>query len=354
MTLLLAGDIGGTKTILRLVNATITSSQGTKTKEHLESLYEERYLSGDFPDLVPIVKLFLNSATEQLGYSPKPERACFAIAGPVVNQTAKLTNLPWRLDAKHLAVELAIPHVILINDFEAVGYGVTGLPESDLVTLQAGEPQPHAPIGVIGAGTGLGECFVIPIGHGIKVYPCEGGHVDFPPGSELEFQLMKYLLTKHQIDRVSVERVVSGPGIVGVYQFLRDRNFAQESPDIAEIVKEWEHQIGLGDVTVDPAAAISKAALEKRDRLSEQTMQMFVENYGSEAGNLALKLLPYNGLYIAGGITPKILPMLETYGFMDAFYHKGRMKPILSKVPVHVVLNAQVGLLGAAVCAAVL
>lgn len=354
MTLLLAGDIGGTKTILRLVDATTTLSQGTKTKEHLEAVYEERYLSGDFPDLVPLVQLFLDSATKQLGYTPQPEKACFAIAGPVVNQTAKLTNLPWRLDAKHLGVELAIPHVTLINDFEAVGYGVTGLPDSDLLTLQAGQPQPGAPIGVLGAGTGLGECFVVPMGHGIKVYPCEGGHTDFPPRSELEFQLMKYLLAKHQIDRVSVERVVSGPGIVSIYQFLRDRNFAHESPEIAEIVKEWEHQIGLGEATVDPAAAISKAALEKRDRLSEQTMEIFVENYGSEAGNLALKLLPYNGLYIAGGIAAKILPMLETYGFMDAFYNKGRMKPILSKIPVHVVLNSQVGLLGAAVCAAIL
>ena len=149
---------------------------------------------------------------------------------------------------------------------------------------------------MLGAGTGLGECFVVPIGNGIKVYPSEGSHVDFPPRSELEFQLMRYLLTKHQIDRVSVERVVSGPGIVNIYQFLRDRNFAQESPDIAEMVKEWEHEIGLGEATVDPAAAISKAALEKRDRLCEQTMQIFVENYGCEAGNLALKLLPYNPL----------------------------------------------------------
>ncbi|MBD2485274.1 glucokinase [Planktothrix sp. FACHB-1365] len=358
MTLLLAGDIGGTKTILRLVDAT-TTVESTTIQERLKTLYEVRYLSGDYPDLVPIVQLFLQATSQQLGDIPQPERACFAIAGPVVNQTAKLTNLPWRLDARNLTKELAISHVTLINDFEAVGYGVTGLPKSDVLTLQKGQPQAGSPMGVIGAGTGLGQCFVIPLTNGIKVYPCEDGHTDFAPRSELEFQLMKYLLAKHNIDRVSVERVVSGPGIVAIYQFLRDRNLAKDAPwrvstEIAEIVKEWEHQMGLEDVTVDPAAAISQAALEQRDSLSEKTMQMFVEAYGAEAGNLALKLLPYNGLYIAGGIATKILPLLETPEFMDAFSNKGRMKPILAKVPVHIVLNSQVGLIGAAVCAAIL
>jgi glucokinase len=353
MTLLLAGDIGGTKTILRLVDATITV-EATQMQERLQTLYESRYLSGDYPDLVPIVQLFLQAASEQLGYIPQPEKACFAIAGPVVNQTAKLTNLPWRLDSLRLAAELAIASVTLINDFEAIGYGVTGLPESDVLTLQKGQPQGGSPIGVIGAGTGLGECFVTPLSNGIKVYPCEGGHTDFAPRSELEFQLMKYLLAKHNIDRVSVERVVSGPGIVSIYQFLRDRNIAKESPEIAKVVKDWEHQIGLAEVTVDPAAAISQAALEKQDHLSQQTMQLFVEAYGAEAGNLALKLLPYSGLYIAGGIAPKILPLLETPEFMQAFSNKGRMKPILAKVPVYVVLNPQVGLVGSAVCAAIL
>jgi len=360
MTLLLAGDIGGTKTILRLVDGT-EIVKDSQTQERLKTLYESRYLSGDYPDLVPIVKQFLQEAQEQLGENLHPEKACFAIAGPVVHQTAKLTNLPWHLDAQYLGSELAISQVTLINDFEAVGYGVTGLPESDLLVLQKGQHQADSPIGVIGAGTGLGQCFVTPLANGIKVYPCEGGHTDFAPRYELEFQLMKYLLAKHSIDRISVERVVSGPGIIAIYQFLRDtatqrwrdRNMATESPEISDIVKEWEHQIGLTEVTVDPAAAISQAALEKRDHLSEQTMQLFVESYGAEAGNLALKLLPYGGLYIAGGIAPKILPLLETSEFMQAFSNKGRMKPILAKVPVYVVLNPQVGLIGAAVCAAI-
>ncbi|SKB11456.1 Glucokinase [Planktothrix sp. PCC 11201] len=352
MTLLLAGDIGGTKTILRLVDGT-EIVKGSQTQERLKTLYESRYLSGDYADLVPIVQQFLQEVKEQLGEHLHPEKACFAIAGPVVHQTAKLTNLPWHLDAQYLKEELAISQVTLINDFEAVGYGVTSLPESDILVLQKGQPQTDAPIGVIGAGTGLGQCFVTPLVNRIKVYPCEGGHTDFAPRSELEFQLMKYLLAKHRIDRISVERVVSGPGIIAIYQFLRDRNTAKESPEISEIVKEWEHQIGLAEVTVDPAAAISQAALEKRDHLSEQTMQLFVESYGEEAGNLALKLLPYSGLYIAGGIAPKILPLLETFEFMEAFSNKGRMKPILAKVPVYVVLNPQVGLIGAAVCAAI-
>ncbi len=284
MTLLLAGDIGGTKTILRLVDGTAIV-EGSQMQERLETLYESRYLSGDYPDLVPIVKRFLQEAREQLGEYLHPEKACFAIAGPVVNQTAKLTNLPWRLDSLRLREELAISSVTLINDFEAIGYGVTGLPESDVLTLQKGQPQAGSPIGVIGAGTGLGECFVTPLTNGIKVYPCEGGHTDFAPRSELEFQLMKYLLAKHNIDRVSVERVVSGPGIVSIYQFLRDRNFAPESPQIAQIIQDWEAQIQGGEVTIDPGAVISQAALEKRDHLCEQTMQLFVEAYGAEAGN---------------------------------------------------------------------
>lgn len=344
MTLLLAGDIGGTKTILRLVELPAEGS--------MYSLDEETYSSRDFPDLVPMVQQFFEAVALHLGHKPVPEKACFGIAGPVVNNTAKLTNLVWSLDAKRLEEQLGISSVILINDFSAVGYGVLGLGESDLHTLQTGKLDRNAPIAVIGAGTGLGQGFLVPEGDRYRVFATEGGHTDFAPRSELEFQLLKYLIDKHDIQRVSVERVVSGLGIVSIYQFLRDsKHFGNESSEIAEVVKAWEQQVGQTEKKVDAAAAIAKAALEKSDRLSEHTMEMFVEAYGAEAGNLALKLLPYGGLYIAGGIAAKILPLMKEKNFLNAFTNKGRMRGLLERMPVHIVLNPQVGLIGAAICA---
>ncbi|PSB32142.1 glucokinase [Chlorogloea sp. CCALA 695] len=344
MNLLLAGDIGGTKTVLRLVEA----SDGSI----LLTLYEERYRSRDFSDLVPMVQQFLATAAQKLGDSSPPARACFAIAGPVVNNSVKLTNLAWFLDAKRLEEELGIAQIALINDFEAVGHGILGLDASDLYSLQSGNLQPIAPIAVIGAGTGLGEGFLIQNGDSYRVFASEGGHADFAPRSELEFQLLKYLLDKHDIASVSIERVVSGQGIIAIYQFLRDWHFANESPTIGQVVRTWEEEAGKGERTVDPAAAIASAALEKRDRLCEQAMQMFVEAYGAEAGNLALKLLPYGGLYVAGGIAAKILPLLEDGSFLHAFTHKGRVSSLLKSVPVYIILNPQVGLIGAAMNAA--
>ncbi len=338
MTLLLAGDIGGTKTILRLVKATENGS--------LKSLYEVRYSSKSYPDLVPMVETFLEAATQELSQKFVPEKACFAIAGPVVNNTSKVTNIGWDLDADRLSESLAIAKVTLINDFAAIGYGVLALKETDLHTLQAGQPDKLAPIAIIGAGTGLGQGFVI---HD-QVFGSEGGHADFAPKSELEFQLSRYLLDKNNIERISVERVVSGQGIVAIYQFLRDREFAAESPEVGEVVRAWEAQAGK-EKTVDPAAAIAQAALEQRDTLSEKTMSMFVEAYGAEAGNLALKLLPYGGLYIAGGIAAKILPLMQEGSFLQNFTQKGRMNSLMKRVPVHIVLNPQVGLIGAALCA---
>jgi glucokinase len=338
MTLLLAGDIGGTKTILRLVES--SDSLGLKT------LYEESYRSGDFPDLVPIVQKFL-AATN----TSTPEKACFAIAGPVVQNTAKLTNLAWFLDTERLAQQLNIPAISLINDFAAVGYGIFGLTTQDLVTLQVGKYQTDAPMAVIGAGTGLGQGFLIKQGNQYQVFPSEGGHADFAPRNELEFQLLKYLLAKHDIQRASVERVVSGLGITSIYQFLRDRQIDTENPEIAQIVRTWEQEAGKAEKTVDPGAAIGSAALAKCDRLSEQTIQLFIEAYGAEAGNLALKLLPYGGLYIAGGIAPKILPLMQNGSFMLNFTQKGRMRSLLEEIPVHIILNQQVGLIGAALSA---
>ncbi|MDZ8185310.1 MAG: glucokinase [Nostoc sp. ChiSLP02] len=339
MTLLLAGDIGGTKTILRLVE--------TSDSQSLHTIHQESYHSADFPDLAPIVQQFLAKANTSI-----PEKACFAIAGPIVKNTAKLTNLAWFLDTERLQQDLGIPQISLINDFAAVGYGISGLEKQDLHTLQAGKPQPQAPVGIIGAGTGLGQGFLIRQGNYYQVFPSEGGHADFAPRNEMEFQLLKYLLGKHDIQRISVERVVSGMGIVSIYQFLRDRKFASESPDVAQVVRTWEQEAGKEEKSVDPGAVIGTAALEKRDRLSEQTLQLFIEAYGAEAGNLALKLLPYGGLYIAGGIAPKILPLIQNSSFLLNFTQKGRMRPLLEEIPVYIILNPQVGLIGAALCAA--
>jgi len=338
MTLLLAGDIGGTKTILRLVELSETLE--------LKTLYEESFRSGDFPDLVPIVQKFLSTAN-----SSTPEKACFAIAGPVVENTAKLTNLAWFLDTNRLTQELGILSISLINDFAAVGYGIFGLTKQDLLTLQVGKYQPAAPMAVIGAGTGLGQGFLIKQENQYQIFPSEGGHADFAPRNELEFQLLKYLVDKHNIQRVSVERVVSGVGITSIYQFLRDRKIATESPEIAQAVRTWEQEAGKAEKTVDPGAFIGSAALEKSDRLSEQTIQLFIEAYGAEAGNLALKLLPYGGLYIAGGIAPKILPLMQNGSFLTNFTQKGRMGSLLEEIPVHIILNQQVGLIGAALSA---
>ncbi len=346
MTQLLAGDIGGTKTILRLVKL-------SSAEPSLETVHEARYSSGDYPDLVPIVQQFFEETQAVTGSTPSPERACFAIAGPVANNTSSLTNLSWLLEGDRLEKVLKISRVELINDFAAVGYGVVALDKLDLHTLQDVPLQSNAPVAVIGAGTGLGQGFLVPCSGRYSVYPSEGGHADFAPRSDLEFQLLLYLRDKFSVTRISVERVVSGQGIVAIYQFLRDRKMADESPTVGEVVREWERQTGLKEKTIDPAAAIAiSAAAHDEDFLSERTMQIFSGAYGAEAGNLALKLLPYGGLFIAGGIAAKNLNLLKAGAFMKAFSEKGRVSSLLEQVPVHIVLNPNVGLIGAAQYAA--
>jgi glucokinase len=335
--LILAGDIGGTKTILRLVKTSPSSSQ-------LETTAEKEYPSQEFADLVPMVQQFLQGVD-----TPTPNVACFGIAGPVLDNTAQLTNLNWFLDAPRLQTDLGISQVALINDFAAVGYGILGLESSDIHTLQPGKPKSKAPIAVIGAGTGLGHCFLIPQADSYQVFSSEGGHADFSPRNQWEFQLLEYILETQELERVSVERVVSGPGITTIYQFFRDLQVNDESPEIAQLVKEWEKRAETPEIELNPAAKIAKAAIEKRDRLSEETMRLFVQAYGSEVGNFALKLLPLGGMYVAGGIAGKNLLLLESEGFLQSFLNKGRMKPLLETIPLHIVVNPKVGLMGAAI-----
>lgn len=333
MTLLLVGDIGGTKTLLRLVE--MPTGETSTTASQQKNVYEALYTSQEYPDLVPMVREFLRTAAEKSGNTPTPTKACFAIAGPVVGNTSVLTNLAWSLTTERLEEDLGIPHVRLINDFAAVGYGLLSLTPGDILTLQAGRPQSAAPMAVIGAGTGLGEGFLIRLFDNYHVYATEGGHADFAPRTDIEFELLQYFHRQCHLDRVSVERVVSGQGIAAIYQFLCDR--------LPATSERKDHL---------SAAEISQAALDKNDPLCEQAMQLFVEAYGAESGNLALKLLPYGGLYLAGGIAAKILPLIkEENRFLNAFKHKGRMSPLLERIPVHIVLNPQVGLQGAAVCA---
>ncbi|HIK09181.1 MAG TPA: glucokinase [Oscillatoriaceae cyanobacterium M33_DOE_052] len=335
MTLILAGDIGGTKTLLRLVE--ISAGEPGQMTSEMKNLYEGFYSSREFPDLVPLVERFFGEAAAVLGTNRAPAKACLAIAGPVLNNTSHLTNLDWYLTRERLEQELNIPRVQLINDFEAVGYGVLGLSAGEIYTLQSGHHEPGAPIAVIGAGTGLGEAFLI-LRHNVKrqvdeyvVFPSEGGHVDFAPRNDDEWLVWQYL-RRSGLEHISVERVVSGMGIVPIYESLRSQDASYSMPPKTE------------------AAEISAAALDGADALCDRAMQIFVEAYGAEAGNMALKLLPYGGLYLAGGIGPKILPLIEKENrFMKAFRDKGRVSGLLERVPVHLVLNDQVGLLGAAV-----
>lgn len=332
MSVVLAGDIGGTKTILRLMQVSKTGD-----RPELSVLHENTYPSQDYPDLVPIVKAFF----EEVENRQNVDGACFGIAGPVVRNTSQLTNLSWSLDGTRLAQDLGLDRVTLINDFAAVGYGVLGLQEKDLHVLQDGEARSDTPIAVLGAGTGLGECFLIGEGDRPYVGATEGGHTDFAPRTALEYELLEYLKSSKSLNRVSVERVVSGMGIVSIYEFLCDRHF-RDRPNAGKMLD-----------AETPAAAIANAALDESDDICQKTMEMFVAAYGAEAGNLALKLLPYRGLYIAGGIAAKILPLLHrNEGFLSAYRDKGRVSSLLDRIPVRVILEPKVGLIGAAIRAA--
>lgn len=334
MTYLLAGDLGGTKTLLRLVR----SASPAKVE------FQQSYQSREYSSLVSIVQQFLAAAQTQLGVEIAIENACFGIAGAVIDRASYLPNLNWHISADKIAQELQIPHVKLINDFVAIGNGVAQLAPEDIHTIQAGQPRINAPKAVIGAGTGLGQGFLIYNGTDYQVIAAEGGHTDFAARSIQEFELLQYILEHKQIDRVSNERVVSGPGIVTIYQYLRDTGNLSETPQVADVVRLWEAQ---AEQSVDPTGLISASAIAKTDPLSQATMQMFVSAYGAESGNLALKILPYGGLYLAGGIAAKNLSLLTDGTFLTAFNHKGRVSDLLGKIPVHVILNPQVGLIGA-------
>jgi glucokinase len=313
--LVLGGDIGGTNTRLCLVE---TDGNNESTRR------EEIYPSGN-EGLVPLVRQFL-------GDESNVHKACFALAGPVLNNKCKITNLPWpELDAVKLQEELNIAKVSLINDFVAVGYNIVLEENQSLVTLQPGEFLPDAPIAIIGAGTALGKAFAVPEGDSYRVFPTEGGHQNFAPSDALSRELLEYLGFYGVID---VERIVSGSGIVNIFRFLRDRKFPRENE---------------GDFLLqsDPASAIAKGA-EAGHFLCQQTMAIFVEAFGAAAGDMAVSFLPFGGLYIAGGIAAQYIELMQNGIFIKAFTDKAWVHPaLLEKVPVHIVLNTLEGLRGA-------
>jgi glucokinase len=324
--MILAGDIGGTHARLALFDV-----QNDEFKVAKLEIFPSRHYSG----LDVIVAEFVKAA------NTSPTQACFGIAGPVTNGRVEASNLPWIIESKRLADELHLNKAVLINDLEATGWGIGALTSSDLVPLNnvisiSGSVRGNQ--AVIAAGTGLGEGCLYWDGTRHHVFASEGGHCDFAPEGDLQVELYKYLQARY--GHVSFERVLSGPGLVNIFEFLRDTGKGKP-PDwlVAEMVES------------DAAATISNAALKGQCPLCEQALTIFVTIFGAEAGNLALKIKATGGVFLAGGIAPKILPKLATPMFLEAFLSKGRLRHLMEIMPIHVITNDKLGLLGAARCA---
>lgn len=342
--MILAGDIGGTKTILALFDW---------TSERVEPTREQVFPSADYPSLEEILDEFLNpppeSADRPAGLKKEGEAAdklaertpvsiaaaCFGVAGPVIANTSRTTNLPWVVDGAALSKRFNIPRVRLVNDLEATAHGVLVLRPDETEVLNPGAPSgSKSAMALIAAGTGLGEAILFWDGQAYRPMPSEGGHCSFAPTSDLEIELLRYLRTQHT--HVSYERVLSGAGLHAIYEFLRDTK-RNEPTWLAEKLK-----VG------DPPAIIAEAGLKRQAEIAVQALDLFTTIYGAEAGNLALKALALDGVYVGGGIAPKLLDKLKDGTFMKAFTAKGRYKKLLSTVPVRVITNPKAALLGAA------
>ncbi len=319
----LAGDIGGTKTRLAIVEV-----DGTR----VNVIREQEFRSADYPIFDDLLAAFMADADAI-------HSAAFGVAGPVKHDTVQTTNLPWHIDADSLRQRFGFANCHLLNDLEATAYGLPALQADDLYTLHAGDPHAQGNRAIIAAGTGLGEAALYWDGHGHRPFATEGGHASFAPRDALELDFADTL--RQRFGHVSWERVVSGMGIPDLYDFLLARQGGQ-TPDW---LSEAMHNEGK-------AAAISQAALTARDGLCTETLHRFVSLYGVEAGNLALKSMSSGGLYIGGGIAPKIMPLLESGVFLEAFFDKGRMRPLLEAMPVRIILNDRAALYGPALFAA--
>ncbi|MDK2744382.1 MAG: glucokinase [Nitrospira sp.] len=350
--MILAGDIGGTKTNLALYDW---------TTERVEPLRLESFHSGDYQSLEDILVEFLTppkapsplgSATteegdhsEQAGSAPSEPvqltAACFGIAGPVIDNRCQTTNLPWVIDGRTIAKQFTIPRVQLLNDLESTAYGLLWLRSDELEVLNAGNPPAkRQALALIAAGTGLGEGILFWDGKTYRPMPSEGGHTDFAPNNDQEIELLRYL--RSQYLHVSYERILSGPGLHAIYEFLRDTK-KNEPTWLAEKIKAG-----------NPAAEIAQAGLQGQAEIAKQALDLFASIYGAEAGNLALKALSLDGVYVGGGIAPKLIKKLQDGTFMKAFINKGRYKRLMGQMPVKVIMNQQTALIGAASVAAAL
>lgn len=320
--MLLAGDIGGTKTLLALY---------TPTSGARHPIAEREFHSASYPGLEAMTREFLAGENSTADY------ACFDVAGPVIAGRAHLTNLPWDLEEATLRQSLGLRNVTLLNDLKAIAYAVPHLQPTDLQTINAGRPEKNGPIAVIAPGTGLGEAFLIWDGNAYIACSSEGGHASFSPTDERQANLRNYLARR--VGHVSCERVCSGPGIANIYDYLRDMDPAAEPAAFAASLSR----------TPDRTPLISKAGLDDAsgNPLAAATLELFVSVLGDEAGNLALKVLATGGVYLAGGIPVHLLPKLTDGQFMQGFLNKGRLSEMLASMPVHVV-TTRAALLGAA------
>jgi len=317
---ILTGDVGGTNTRIALVD---------EERDGLEVKVEEIYPSAHHTGLVEILRDFRRAHAERL------DCAGFGIAGPVKSGRVRATNLPWIVEARELAQELGLSQVALVNDLEAMANGIAALGPEDLVCLNEGAPGAHGNRAVIAAGTGLGTAGLVFDGRDHFPVASEGGHADFAPSDDLQDELLWFLRAENR--RVEVEHVLSGSGLVRIYRFL-ERTGRGEEP-------EWlTEELKLGD----PAAAISRLALEGRSKLCEDTLDVFLRIYGAQAGNLGLVFLATGGIFLGGGIAPKILPKLKGKAFMEGFLGRGALQPLLEAMPVNVIVNEACSLFGAA------
>ena len=326
--MILAGDVGGTNTRLALF-----ARDGSG---HLKALSERSYPSREHDSLESVVALFLKEeASRPDGPAGPIEAASFGVAGPVRRGRSETTNLPWVIDAQRVATLVGIRSAGLLNDLEANAWGLDELGPSDLLLLGAGAPGAGGNSAIISAGTGLGEAGLFWDGRRHIPFASEGGHADFAPRNDIEDELLRYL--RARFGRVSWERIVSGPGIASLYAFLRDTGRGKEPAWMAGEMAQG-----------DPAAAITAAAQDGRCPMASLALDLFVSLYGAEAGNLALKVMATGGLYVGGGIAPRIRERLQSGAFMEAFVSKGRMRTLMETMPVRVVLNSGTALLGAA------
>lgn len=318
--MILAGDVGGTKTILALF-----AIEGGEVK----CLRKEQFSSARYPTFTELLATFLADADRQI------TAVCIGVAGIVINGRCETTNLPWVLSSKEIGERVNSPNVWLLNDLEATAWGLLDLPEENFVELNPNAQTRQGNIAVVAAGTGLGEAIIAWDGVTHHVIASEGGHADFAPTNEQEIALLRHLLEKYP-DHISCERLISGEGLVNIYQFLKHINYAPTNPETEQLMTERDH-----------AAVIGEAGVAGSDVLSAEALKLFCKLYGSESGNLALKCLPYGGVYLAGGIGAKILPVLQQGDFMQGFLAKGRCRPVMQKMSVKVCTNPEVALLGA-------